>query len=205
MPTRAISGSRASSCKELRDFSVHVRTTVRTANRGMTKGVYGSLVIPQNTHHQRRRAARAGIAVRKFAMLLAADIAKRTPKTKKKTASCMKMRRSSNQLGMAHRLRPCAYNSRFLASSSGLWCVSQLSVWLDSQCFKYRAWTLINRTVPKLVDNHKTAINEGPKPSGLGSGREFEVLRSWLEMSFNMMTILPSLSLGVASWRMKPI
>ena len=32
-----------------------------------------------------------------------------------------------------------------------------------------------------------------------------EVLRSWLEMSFKMLTMLTSLSLGVACWRTKLI
>src|SRR5258706_14263946 len=111
--------------------------------------------------------------------------------------------RSLKKLGMAHRLRPCAYNSRLLASSSGFWSASQLPMWLDSQCFKYRARTLVNRTKLRLTVNNTIAADENTNGPSLAAGTKAEVLRSLLEMPFNMMTICSSLSLGVACRRMK--
>src|SRR5258706_1439805 len=43
MHTWAMSGSRASSCKELLDSFVHVRNTLRIGGLKWAKGVYGSL------------------------------------------------------------------------------------------------------------------------------------------------------------------
>src|SRR5258706_4102331 len=82
MLTRAISGSRASSCKEFRDFSVHVRTTALNVFGEMTKGEYGSLTITPNMRPQKKRVTIPGIAVRKPARLPAAYIAQRTPRKK---------------------------------------------------------------------------------------------------------------------------
>src|SRR5258706_7793968 len=66
---------------------------------------------------------------------------------------------------------------------------------------------LVNRTKPRL--NVKITTGKGNDPSRLkssgSSGSVFEVLRSLLEMSFKLVTMENSLSLGIESWRMKLI
>jgi len=119
----------------------------------------------------------------------------------------MRRGRNLNKLGMAHSVRRCAYNSRFLACSSGLCSVLQLRAWSHSQCFNNSARTLAHKTTTRLKVNRTIADDVFvASTSSLESGIMYEALRSWLEIWFKMPTIATSPVLSAPScWRVKLI
>src|SRR5258706_15287405 len=82
------------------------------------------------------------------------------PIKKRQTATCMRKGRHPNANRMPYRQRLCAFNSRFLACSSGVWCVVELGVCIHSQCFKSSATTLMVKNIFRLKDNNCMAAGK---------------------------------------------
>ena len=164
---------------DLRVYSVHVRTMLSTESQERVKGAYGSLVIrypaPQN-----KTPTKVMIPTVQVPKKLEENIVRKAPMEKQKTENCITRGMYSNRHGMAHRLRPCAYNSRFLASSSGSWSVPKTYAWLDSQCFKKMACPLTTRTEPMLAINNMIAVDKELNTTTVLLGSTCEVLLSWM-------------------------